>query len=79
MRGSEDTRFLQVGRLCEQFERLGAGRVECVICYRGSGVNACQNVFALRVAGFTHGLLYEGSWSDWCSVTTHAMKTGREP
>ena len=79
VRSPEDPRFLEPARLREWFVLLGADRAERVICYCGSGVNACQNVLALSVAGFTTGLLYEGSWSDWCSVPTRAMRTGSEP
>jgi len=42
-------------------------------------VNACQTVFALELAGFRDALLYEGSWSDWCSVPTRAVATGSKP
>jgi thiosulfate/3-mercaptopyruvate sulfurtransferase len=76
VRSAEDPRFLEPERLREQFMQLGAGHAERVVCYCGSGVNACQNLFALRLAGFDTGLLYEGSWSDWCSVSTRAMSTG---
>jgi thiosulfate/3-mercaptopyruvate sulfurtransferase len=79
VRAPDDPRFHEVGPLREAFERLGADRVEKVVCYCGSGVNACQNLLALELAGFEGGLLYEGSWSDWCSVPTRAMKTGLEP
>ncbi len=79
VRSPEDPRFLEPERLRAHFVRLGADRAERVICYCGSGVNACQNVFALQVAGFMTGLLYEGSWSDWCNVPTRAMRTGSEP
>lgn len=38
-----------------------------VIVYCGSGVTACVNLLSLELAGITHGKLYAGSWSDWCS------------
>ncbi len=66
--GAEDPRFLSSESLREEFAALGADRAERVIAYCGSGINACQNLFALHVAGFPDGLLYEGSWSDWCSA-----------
>jgi len=78
VRSADDPRFLEPAELREQFTRLGADRAQRVIAYCGSGVNACQNLFALQLAGFDAGLLYEGSWSDWCSVSTRAMSTGRE-
>jgi len=79
VRSAGDPRFLEPAQLREQFIQLGAGRTERVVCYCGSGVNACQNLFALQLAGFDTGLLYEGSWSDWCSVRARAMTTGPEP
>ena len=79
VRAPEDPRFQQAALLREQFVQLGADRADHVVCYCGSGVNACQNLLALQLAGFTGGLLYEGSWSDWCSVPTRPMKTGPEP
>jgi thiosulfate/3-mercaptopyruvate sulfurtransferase len=79
VRGPDDPRFKEPACLRERFEQLGAERAGTVVCYCGSGVNACQNLLALQLAGFDGGLLYEGSWSDWCSVATRAMKTGPEP
>jgi thiosulfate/3-mercaptopyruvate sulfurtransferase len=76
VRSAGDPRFREPAQLREQFEQLGAGRAERVVCYCGSGVNACQNLFALQLAGFDTGLLYEGSWSDWCSIRARAMSTG---
>jgi thiosulfate/3-mercaptopyruvate sulfurtransferase len=76
VRSAEDPRFLEPERLREQFRQLGADRARPVVCYCGSGVNACQNLFALRLAGFDDGLLYEGSWSDWCSVPGRAIVKG---
>ena len=75
----QDPRFLEPEQLRETFKQLGADRVERFILYCGSGVNACQNIFALRLAGLGDGLLYEGSWSDWCSVPTRAVGMGPTP
>lgn len=67
VRAADDPRFLPPDVLRERFTALGADRAERVIVYCGSGINACQNLFALHLAGVRNGLLYEGSWSDWCS------------
>lgn len=31
----------------------------------GSGVTACQNIFAAELTGFSESKLYVGSWSEW--------------
>jgi len=52
----------------EQEKRFaGIGRDDEVIVYSGSGVTACVNVLALRMAGFANVRLYLGGWSDWIS------------
>jgi len=76
VRAADDPRFLPPETLREQFAVLGADRAQRVIAYCGSGINACQNLFALHVAGFPEGLLYEGSWSDWCSTGERPVGTG---
>jgi thiosulfate/3-mercaptopyruvate sulfurtransferase len=76
VRAADDPRFLPPDTLRERFAALGADRAERVIAYCGSGVNACQNLFALHLAGFRDGLLYEGSWSDWCSTGERQLATG---
>lgn len=76
VRAADDPRFLPPEALREQFTALGAARAERVIAYCGSGVNACQNLFAMHVAGFPDALLYEGSWSDWCSTGRRPVGTG---
>ena len=44
----------------------------------GSGVNACHNALAMRVAGLPDPLLYEGSYSDWTRAGM-PVATGDEP
>jgi thiosulfate/3-mercaptopyruvate sulfurtransferase len=46
---------------------IGAVAPERVVCYCGSGVQACQNLLALEHAGIAGVKLYPGSWSEWCS------------
>jgi thiosulfate/3-mercaptopyruvate sulfurtransferase len=79
VRSNEDPRFHEPAALRAAFQQLGADRVDRVVCYCGSGINACQNLFALALAGFENGILYEGSWSDWCSVPTRETRTGPAP
>ena len=42
-------------------------RNRTVIVYCGSGVTAWHNLATLAVLGRSDALLYEGSWSDWCT------------
>lgn len=43
-----------------------AGRSEVpVVCYCGSGITACHNILAMRIAGLPMPALYAGSWSEW--------------
>jgi thiosulfate/3-mercaptopyruvate sulfurtransferase len=44
----------------------------------GSGINACLNALAMRVAGLPDPLLYPGSYSDW-SRAGLPVATGDEP
>jgi thiosulfate/3-mercaptopyruvate sulfurtransferase len=46
---------------------IGGVAPERVVCYCGSGVQACQNLLALEHAGIPGAKLYPGSWSEWCS------------
>ncbi len=75
----EDPRFLEPARLRARFEALGAGEAEQIVSYCGSGINACQNIFALQLAGFDNALLYEGAWSDWSRDPERAAAVGPNP
>ena len=44
----------------------------------GSGVSACHNALAMRIAGLPDPLLYPGSWSDW-STAGYPVAVGPEP
>lgn len=49
----------------EFLDLLGNTPIESVVCYCGSGITACHNLFALELAGFSGAKLYPGSWSEW--------------
>jgi thiosulfate/3-mercaptopyruvate sulfurtransferase len=56
------------GDLREQWTAvLGDVPVDRVVCYCGSGVQACHNLLALEHAGLQGAKLYPGSWSEWSS------------
>jgi thiosulfate/3-mercaptopyruvate sulfurtransferase len=69
-----DGRFLDASALRARFEPLGPD----VVTSCGSGVNACHNALAMRIAGLPDPLLYEGSYSDWSRAGMPAA-TGDEP
>lgn len=48
------------------------------IHYCGSGVTACNNLFAMHLSGLGEGRLYPGSWSQWSGKPHHAVATGNE-
>lgn len=74
----DDGRFLPAAALAERYRALGVTG-DAAIAYCGSGVTACHDIFAMRLAGFGDTRLYEGSWSDWIHDETNPIATGDEP
>ena len=72
-----DGRFLPPAALRARFAALGDATLP-VVTSCGSGVAACANALAMRVAGLPDPLLYPGSWSDW-STAGFPVATGPEP
>lgn len=66
--------FLAPAALRARFEGLGPD----VVTSCGSGVTACHNALAMRVAGLPDPILYVGSYSDW-AATGMPIATGDEP
>ena len=46
-----------------------------IVCYCGSGVQACHNLLALEHAGVSGTKLYPGSWSEWVSDRSRPVET----
>ncbi|WP_394826153.1 sulfurtransferase [Pendulispora albinea] len=71
-------RFKSSEELKEQYRALGAERAREVIVYCGSGVTACHDWLALKLAGVGGVHLYEGSWSDWARDPALPAATGMD-
>ncbi|OGO54774.1 MAG: hypothetical protein A2V85_18240 [Chloroflexi bacterium RBG_16_72_14] len=72
-----DGRFLAPGVLRWRFETVAAGPAD-VVTSCGSGVTACHNALAMRLAGLPDPVLYPGSYSDWSGAGL-PVATGDEP
>jgi thiosulfate/3-mercaptopyruvate sulfurtransferase len=66
--------FLPPDELRERFAALGA--TGPVIAYCGSGVTACHDLLALKLAGADGLALYAGSWSQWANDPARPVETG---
>ena len=74
-----DGRLLAADQLRARFRGLGAdGSEGPVVTSCGSGVSACFNSLAMRVAGLPDPILYPGSYSDW-SRSGMPIATGPDP
>jgi thiosulfate/3-mercaptopyruvate sulfurtransferase len=72
-----DGHFHSASVLRDRFESLGCETMP-VVTSCGSGVTACHNALAMRVAGLPDPILYPGSYSDW-SRSGEPVATGPEP
>ncbi|UZD14842.1 sulfurtransferase [Virgibacillus natechei] len=62
--------------LQEHFTSLPKDDEIIVSC--GSGISACPNVLALKMAGYRNVKLYPGSFSDWISYEENVVETREE-
>lgn len=72
-----DGRWKSAEELARHFQSLAGARD--VVVYCGSGVSACVNLLAMRLAGLKQARLYPGSWSDWCTRPGFPVATGPQP
>jgi thiosulfate/3-mercaptopyruvate sulfurtransferase len=70
--------LLPAAALRTRYEAFGAGGETPVVLSCGSGVSACHDALAMRVAGLPEPILYPGSWSDW-STAGYPVAVGPEP
>ena len=74
-----DGSFRPPDELRAEFEAtLGGRRPDDVVHTCGSGVTACHNLLAMRIAGLPGGKLYPGSWSEWCADPSRPMASGED-
>ncbi len=72
-----DGRFKPAEVLREEYLALLAGRAPAAVIHQcGSGVTACHNLLAMEMAGLPGGLLYPGSWSEWCADPARPVALG---
>lgn len=70
--------FLPADQLRRRFTALGVEDGTRVVASCGSGVTACHDLLALRIAGFAESALYTGSWSGWSSDPDRPVALGAE-
>jgi thiosulfate/3-mercaptopyruvate sulfurtransferase len=70
-----DGSFKPAAQLKAEFEALGSAGAP-VVHQCGSGVTACHNLLAMAHAGLGVGMLYPGSWSEWCSDPARPVARG---
>ncbi len=71
-------RILGASDLAVRFEAAGVDGSAPVVTSCGSGVTACFNSLAMRLAGSPDPILYPGSYSDWTQAGM-PITTGPEP
>ena len=70
-----DGLMLAPEQLAARYADLGAVDRD-VVAYCGSGVSACHDLLAMRIAGLDEGRLFVGSWSAWGADHDRPVETG---
>ncbi len=55
----------EVGELRSEWTELGVSKDREVVVYCRSGMRAAHTYVALKLAGYDHVRLYDGSWQEW--------------
>jgi thiosulfate/3-mercaptopyruvate sulfurtransferase len=71
--------FKPAAQLRNELARFITDQANQVVHQCGSGVTACHNMIAQELAGLGSGLLYPGSWSEWCADPKRPVATGPSP
>ncbi len=72
-----DRRFKPAAALASGFARVAARiEPERLVHMCGSGITACQNIFAMELAGIEGARLYAGSWSEWIRNPSRPVALG---
>ena len=73
---SDDGVFRAADQLRRELTEFGVGEPGEWLASCGSGVTACHNLLAARIAGLGDGRLYAGSWSEWIGDPSRPVATG---
>ena len=71
-----DGKFLPADQLRKQLLEVPGAGDQPLICSCGSGVTACHNILATRLAGLPTPRLFTGSWSQWTYADGQPVDTG---
>jgi thiosulfate/3-mercaptopyruvate sulfurtransferase len=72
----EDDTFRSAGEVRARFEAAGVDGSRPLVTSCGSGVTACILTLGLRVAGFSEGAVYDGSWTEWGGRSDTPIEVG---
>ena len=77
---NKDGTFKAVGEIRHGLQTLcGDHQPDQLVHMCGSGVTACQNLFAAELAGMSGSGLYVGSWSEWIRDPSRPVERGTLP